>query len=96
MTRNLPPSSTPQPHYSAAVKKPFRPPIAKPAAAATVSRVPSIAAVTTAAATSPSKPARNRQGGDAKEGAGSDPDSSFDMSFDFDPEALEAAMKEYD
>jgi hypothetical protein len=95
MTRNMPPSSTPQPHYSAAVKKPFRPPIAKPAAAATVSRVPSIPTAV-AATTSPSKPARNRQGGNAKEGAGSDPDSSFDISFDFDPEALEAVMKEYD
>jgi hypothetical protein len=27
---------------------------------------------------------------------GADPDSSFDLSFDFDPEALEAAMKQYD
>jgi hypothetical protein len=27
---------------------------------------------------------------------GTDPDSSFDMSFDFDPEALEAAMRKYD
>ncbi len=27
---------------------------------------------------------------------GSDPDSSFDLAFDFDPEALEAAMRPYD
>jgi hypothetical protein len=28
--------------------------------------------------------------------AAADPDSSFDLSFDFDPDALEAAMKKYD
>jgi len=98
MTRNAPPSNTPQPRYSAGVKKPFRPPLTKPAATATtVPRLPSsIAAAATSTSTPPSRPARNRQAGDAKKGAGADPDSSFDISFDFDPEALEAAMKEYD
>jgi hypothetical protein len=40
------------------------------------------------------KPAQQRpeDGNDA----GADPDSSFDISFDFDPEALEAALKKYD
>ncbi|KAN0137343.1 hypothetical protein V8E53_004788 [Lactarius tabidus] len=33
---------------------------------------------------------------DSKSPGGSDPDSSFDLAFDFDPEALEAAMKPYD
>jgi hypothetical protein len=33
---------------------------------------------------------------DAKSPGGSDPDSSFDLAFDFDPEALEAAMRRYD
>jgi hypothetical protein len=110
MTRNAPPSNTPQPRYSASVKKPFRPPLAKPAAKATATTVPvpmpclpsSIAAAPTSTSTyistPPSRPARNRQAAarDATEGAGADPDSSFDISFDFDPEALEAAMKEYD
>jgi hypothetical protein len=27
---------------------------------------------------------------------GTDPDSSFDLAFDFDPDELEAAMKKYD
>lgn len=108
MTRNAPPSSTPQPRYSAAVKKPFRPPLAKPTPTATtvpvpVPRLPSpsiaAAATSTSTPTPTSRSARNRQAGDAKEGGGgADPDSSFDLdlSFDFDPEALEAAMKEYD
>ncbi|KAI9457971.1 hypothetical protein BJY52DRAFT_1270667 [Lactarius psammicola] len=33
---------------------------------------------------------------ETKSPGGSDPDSSFDLAFDFDPEALEAAMRPYD
>ena len=33
---------------------------------------------------------------DAKSPGGSDPDSSFELAFDFDPEALEVAMRPYD
>jgi hypothetical protein len=39
---------------------------------------------------------QRRQEDGNKKGSGADPDSSFDISFDFDPEALEAAMKQYD
>ena len=100
MTRNVlrAPSNTP---HSAAAKKPFRPPLARPApgacATTTVTRFSSPAAAAAAAtSTSPhhSKLSRKRQG-DGKSSA-ADPDSSFDLSFDFDPEALEATMKKFD
>jgi len=91
MTRNVPraASANNTPH-SAAVKKPFRPPLARAAQ-------PVGAGATCAAATSPrdSKSTRKRQADDGMNAA-ADPDSSFDLSFDFDPEALEAAMKKYD
>ena len=91
MTRNVPraASANNTPH-SAAVKKPFRPPLAR-------ATQPAGAGATGAAATSPrgSTPTRTRQADDGMSAA-ADPDSSFDLSFDFDPEALEAAMKKYD
>ena len=39
---------------------------------------------------------QQRQKTDSNSPGSSDPDSSFDLAFDFDPEALEAAMKPYD
>ena len=90
MTRSVPraASANNAPH-SAAVKKPFRPPLAR--------ATQPIGAGATAAAASPrdSKPTRKRQADDGMSAA-ADPDSSFDLSFDFDPDALEAAMKKYD
>ena len=98
MTRNVlrAPSNTP---HSAAAKKPFRPPLARPApGACTTTTVPRFSSPAAAAATSTSphdsKSSRKRQG-DGKSSA-ADPDSSFDLSFDFDPEALEVAMKKFD
>jgi hypothetical protein len=93
MTRNAPraaSSSTNNTPHSAAVKKPFRPPLARTAQ-------PVGAGTTGAAATSPrdSMPTRKRQPDDGMSAA-ADPDSSFDLSFDFDPDALEAVMKKYD
>jgi hypothetical protein len=93
MTRNVPraASANNTPH-SAAVKKPFRPPLAR-----ATQPVGAGATAAAAAATSPrdSTSTRTRQADDGMSAA-ADPDSSFDLSFDFDPEALEAAMKKYD
>jgi hypothetical protein len=89
------PSTTP---HSAAAKKPFRPPLTRPAAPATDASPPRAAAGTTsrepAKLVQLSQRQRRRQEDEA--GSGTDPDSSFDLSFDFDPEALEAAMRKYD
>ena len=81
-------SSSSNTSHSAGIKKPFRPPLARPTPAP-ASRIPS--------ATTSShefKRAQHRQ--EEGKSAGTDPDSSLDISFDFDPEALEAAMKKYD
>jgi len=88
MTRSVPraASANNAPH-SAAVKKPFRPPLAR------ATQPVGAAAVTTSPRDS--KPTRQRQADDGTSAA-ADPDSSFDLSFDFDPDALEAAMKKYD
>ncbi|KAH9959237.1 hypothetical protein BC827DRAFT_1156414 [Russula dissimulans] len=78
MTRSSVPRLSSSPH-SAAVKKPFRPPLARAAPVATPKPGP--------------QPQRRQED---RKSAGADPDSSFDISFDFDPEALEAAMKKFD
>ncbi|KAI0298929.1 hypothetical protein BC826DRAFT_89458 [Russula brevipes] len=88
MTRSVSRAPSNAPH-SAASKKPFRPPLTRSARPpSTMSQAPS------ATPSRAAKPAQQRQedGNDA----GADPDSSFDISFDFDPEALEAALKKYD
>jgi hypothetical protein len=91
--------------HSAATKKPFRPPLARPSAAAAASQATTVSAAATKPQIPPTTSShphshdsqRQRRQEDAgKKGSGADPDSSFDLSFDFDPEALEAAMKQYD
>ncbi|KAI0306836.1 hypothetical protein B0F90DRAFT_1682745 [Multifurca ochricompacta] len=103
--------------HSAAVKKPFRPPLARNAPgsanviASRFSSVPPSSMREPKPVPQQQKPQRQRQrqqqqqqqleqeGGKKNTEAwctGSDPDSSFDMSFDFDPEALEAAMRKFD
>jgi len=110
MTRSVPRSlssstststSNNTPH-SAATKKPFRPPLARPASEAAASQattaVPPIKPQISLTS-SHSRDSQRRllqEDGSGKKGSGADPDSSFDISFDFDPEALEAAMKKYD
>ncbi|KAI0249927.1 hypothetical protein BJV78DRAFT_622905 [Lactifluus subvellereus] len=85
-------SNTP---HSAAAKRPFRPPLARPGAPATAaSPSPQAAPGAATSLVQPSQRRRRRQEDD--ESSGTDPDSSFDLSFDFDPEALEAAMRKYD
>jgi len=80
MTRSsVPRSSSP---HSAAVKKPFRPPLAR--------------ATTPIAAHGQHEPKSAQQRQEDKKSSAADPDSSFDISFDFDPEALEAAMRKFD
>jgi hypothetical protein len=102
-------SSKPTSHSSAA-KKPFRPPLARPAAPgpgpsptpqtsyASATKPPQIPLTTSSRShdSQRQQQQRRRQEDGSKKGPGSDPDSSFDISFDFDPEALEAAMKQYD
>jgi len=87
------------PHL-AAPKKPFRPPLARPAAAAAASQATTVPAtkpqIPPASSYSRDSQRQRRQQDSSKKGFGADPDSSFDISFDFDPEALEAAMKQYD
>ena len=105
MTRSVPrplsSSSSPfnnTPH-SAATKKPFRPPLARPAAAAAASASQAAAKPPILPNSSHSRDSqrqRQQEEGGSKKGFGADPDSSFDLSFDFDPEALEAVMKKYD
>ena len=97
MTRIVPRpfSSSPSnnsPH-SAVTKKPFRPPLVRPSAAASQAK-PQIPH--TSSHSYDSQRQRRQEEGSSKKGSGADPDSSFDLSFDFDPEALEAAMKQYD
>ena len=96
MTRSVPLSSSNSTRHSVAVKKPYRPPLARPAAAtpAAVRQVRPTSATTSSHHKS-QRPQRQEKDG-TKKGSGADPDSSFDLSFDFDPEALEAAMKKYD
>ena len=112
MTRTVPRSFSPSSNnnntntpHSAATKKPFRPPLARPSAAATASQATTLPAVATKSQIPPTTSShsrshdsqRQRRQEDAgKKGSSVDPDSSFDLSFDFDPEALEAAMKQYD
>ena len=94
MRRNVPrAASVNNTPHSAAIKKPFRPPLAR--ASQPVGAGATAAPSPAAASPRDSKPTRKRQ---ADEGmsAAADPDSSFDISFDFDPDALEAAMKKYD
>ena len=104
MTRSVPrsfssSSSNNTPH-SAATKKPFRPPLARPAALASEGTTTIPAAkppqIPPTASHSHDSQRQRRQEDGGKKGSGADPDSSFDFSFDFDPEALEAAMKQYD
>lgn len=101
MTRSVPrsfsSSSNKTPH-SAAMKKPFRPPqprSATPTPQATTVPVAKSQIPPTSSHSHNSQRLR-RQEDRGKRGSGADPDSSFDISFDFDPEALEAAMKQYD
>ena len=96
MTRSVPLSSSNSTRHSVAVKKPYRPPLARPAAAspATVRQVRPTPAITSSHHKSQRQQRQEWDG--TKKGSGADPDSSFDLSFDFDPEALEAAMKKYD
>ena len=80
------------------MKKPFRPPqprSATPAPQATTVPVAKSQIPPTSSHSHNSQRQR-RQEDRGKRGSGADPDSSFDISFDFDPEALEAAMKQYD
>ena len=109
MTRTVPRSSSSsssnnndRPH-SAATKKPFRPPLVRPTAAAagTTSQATTVPAarkpqIRPTSSHSRDSQRQRRQEDSGKKGSGADPDSSFDISFDFDPEALEAAMKKYD
>lgn len=108
MTRTVPrsfsSSSNNNTPHSAATKKPFRPPLPRGAAAVAASQAttvpaakPQIPLTTSSHSHSHDSQRQRRQEDGGKKGsAGADPDSSFDLSFDFDPEALEAAMKQYD
>lgn len=97
MTRNVPLSSSSNNNrrHSAATKKPFRPPIARPAVTSAAVRQVSPTSTTSLRHHESQRQQRQKEDG-SKKGSGADPDSSFDLSFDFDPEALEAAMKKYD
>ena len=96
MTRSVPLSSSSNSRcHSAATKKPFRPPIARPAVTSAAVRQVSPTSATSSRHHEPQRQQRQKEDG-SKKGSGADPDSSFDLSFDFDPEALEAAMKKYD
>ncbi|KAF8489470.1 hypothetical protein F5888DRAFT_1638609 [Russula emetica] len=105
MTRTVPRSfssslSNNNTPHSAATKKPFRPPLARPAATATASQTTTVPSakpqIPPTSSRSHNSQRLRRQEDGGKKGSGADPDSSFDISFDFDPEALEAAMKQYD
>jgi hypothetical protein len=93
MTRTVPLSSSSNnaTRHSAAIKKPFRPPLAaRPAPTAITSSHRELQR------RQQQHQQRQKEDAGKKRGSGADPDSSFDVSFDFDPEALEAAMKKYD
>ena len=101
MTRSVPrsfsSSSNKTPH-SAATKKPFRPPLPRsstptPQATAVPEAKPQIHPTSSY---SHNSQRQRRQEDRGQRSFGADPDSSFEISFDFDPEALEAAMKQYD
>jgi hypothetical protein len=93
-------SSSSSSFSNSAAKKPFRPPLAaarsstSPKPAVYASRGSSSPRVVTRRATSRlSEPVQRPED---EKSFGTDPDSSFDLAFDFDPEALEAVMKKYD
>ena len=97
MTRTVPLSSSNSTRHSVAVKKPFRPPIARPAATTTSTTARQVVPTSATTSSHHKSQRQQRQEKDGnKKGSGADPDSSFDLSFDFDPDALEAAMKKYD
>jgi hypothetical protein len=95
MTRSVPISSSNNRRRSVATKKPFRPPIARPASTSAAVRQVSPTSATSSRRHESQRQQRQKEDG-SKKGSGADPDSSFDLSFDFDPEALEAAMRKYD